>query len=208
LVTKLGPNFTDYRQLADRNATHLCVPCSWTMGGRPPAALRMYSIVARVDQPHPPVVFDKPPYAGGEHLLLTNRKDMRWLATTLADPPDGPWLIAVAETGQKHTAPFAAVNRGRSQWTVQMDAATISSDPQTWRHVLSRTVALRAAGFSAAAIESGRPPFVALKKDGLAAWQEHAPRLAPYVGAPLLHLANYMITKETLGDYTATYPTD
>lgn len=208
LSAKLGPNFTDYRQLAHITGTALCPACSWVTGGKPPNTLRMWSIVARVDQPCPHPTFEKPPYASGEYLQLTNRKDMRWLAATLATPPPGPWLVAVAETGQKHTAPFTAINHGHGPWSIRVDGAGVDADPDTWRLVLSRSAALRAAGFSATAIETGNPPFIALKGDGLAQWRSHAPHIAPHRDTLLLHLANLTITKETLDDHCATYPTD
>lgn len=47
LHTKLGPNFTDYRRLANINGTSLCAACSWALGGKPPKTLRMWTVVAR-----------------------------------------------------------------------------------------------------------------------------------------------------------------
>lgn len=208
LHAAIGPNFTDYRRLARIDGTRMCMACSWTLGGRPPNALRMWSLVARLDQSAPP---SQPgAYAPGSHLHLTNRRDLRWVAQTLANPPgDGsPWLVAVAETGQKHTAPFAKVNYGTDVWSTQLDGCDITSTPGVWRAVLAHTVALRAAGFGPDAIETGQPPVVALTAERLPIWRRHAPALTGHTRTPLLHLANLMITKETLGDYLATYPTD
>lgn len=328
---RLGPNFTDYRLLADVTGRDLCPACSWCLGGKPPRTLRMWTTMVRLDRPveavsrsrvsdranweqiyqiglspvvsqpeleHPhfaamdaevlewsaihegawvsaadapegfahwdqvkksaeawvrtadwdrvaawlpnadelpewqpkrmasaenvaalksvkqPPTIETPPYASGPHLCLTNRKDMRPIAAILANPPrDGsPWLVAVAESGQKHTAPFAPVNHGTGPWTVRMDSTMITSNPDEWRAVISRVAALRAAGFSAVSIETGQPHFAALAGDGLAAWRAHAPHLAPWQaidatqGAPLLHMANLMITKETNEHYLAAYP--
>jgi hypothetical protein len=209
---RIGPNFTDHRRLVDVTGTRLCVACSWTLGGKPPRTLRMWTVVARLDQPAPVVELgDKAvPFVNGEHLLLTNRRDMRWVAYSLAWPPDdgSPWLVAVAESGKKHTAPFTPVNYGSNAWTVVLDGVDIYSTPDQWRHVLSHSVALRSVGLSAADVESGHPSVVALKGDALDVWRTHAPHLAAYLGTPLLHLANMMITRETLGDYIRTYPTN
>lgn len=319
LHMQIGPNFTDYRKLAHVNGTRLCAACSWAFGGKPPNTLRMWTIVARLDQPSPlanlgtvaeegwslvadeyglasttqnpfddlvadehgqlqpltdeeidlftramnftleqresqwvktadlaqleeelgrqadpidlvgkveshrasvwsPPQVPRTPYVYGDYLHLTNRKDMRWVAATLADPPDdgSPWLVSVAESGQKHSAPFTPINRGAKRWTVAWDGIDISSTPAEWRHVLSHSAALRGyhrpdgkwAGFSAAAVESGQPPVVALTGEALNVWRTHAPHLAPYHGTPLLHLANLMITKETMDDYIRDYPTN
>lgn len=203
---RIGPNFTDYRKLAWIDGTRLCAPCSWTLGGKPPRCLRMWTVVARTDVPAPP---SQPgAYAAGTFLHLTNRRDLRWCAATLATPPTGPWLVAVAETGQKHAAPFARVNHGPGVWSIQLDGCDITATPGTWRTVLSRTAALRAAGFRADGIDAGQPSFAALTPGGLAAWRKHWPVLAPHAGTPLLHLANLVITKETLGDYLTTYPAE
>lgn len=208
LHATIGPNFTDYRKLLRIDGTRMCQACSWTLGGRPPNTVRMWSVVARTDVPALP---SRPgAYVTGKHLHLTNRRDLRWVAATLADPPgDGSaWLVAVAETGQKHTAPFTAVNHGNRRWSVQLDGCDITSDPSEWRPALARTAALRAAGFRAEHIESGQPPVGTLTPDRLSVWLTHAAELAPHFGTPLLHLANLMITKETVDHYVGTYPTD
>ena len=216
---KLGPNFTDYRRLTYVNGTRLCAACSWALGGKPPRTLRMWTVVARLDRPAEQLELgDKAvPYVTGDHLLLTNRRDMRPVAGCLADPPvDGsPWLVAVAESGQKHCAPFATINHGAGQWTTSLDGADIASTPDEWRMLLARSAALRGhrdasgkpAGFSAQAVETGQPSVVALQGDALDVWRTHAPHLAAYVDTPLLHLAQLMITKETVDDYIRSYPT-
>lgn len=276
LHAKLGSSFTDYRQLAHIDGTRLCAACSWTYGGKPPKTLRLWSVVARLDQPapradfgtmpdpawtliedpaahgqvdesrwvrindltelaesrnvpaasltlndivgnvetrlrdDPPPEIPRRPYAEGEFLHATNRKDMRWVASTLAAPPaDGsPWLVAVAESGQKHCAPFTAVNHGTGQWTVALDGYPITSTTGQWYTLLAHSAALRKAGFGAAAIETGQPPLIALKDGGLEAWRRHHPHLAAFVDTPLLHLTNLMITKETVDDYITNYPTN
>lgn len=210
LHMRIGPNFTDYRRLLRIDGTRLCAACSWALGGKPPKTLRMWTIVARLDQPAPAVHLGEKavPYVAGQHLLLTNRRDMRPVAAVLADPPgDGsPWLAAVAESGQKHTAPFTPVNHGTGPWTVCLDGVNVSSDPEEWRMLLSHSAVLRKAGFSAQAVESGQPPVVALQGDRLNVWRTHARYLAAYVDTPLLHLTQLMITKETVDDYLRTYP--
>lgn len=208
LHATIGPNFTDYRRLHRIDGTRMCQACSWTLGGRPPRTLRMWSVVARTDVSAPPSQPGSELYAAGPHLHLTNRRDLRWVAATLAQPPaDGsPWLVAVAETGQKHTAPFSAVNHTDRVWTVQLDGCDITCTPSLWRHALAHTVALRAAGFRADSVESGQPQVTALTEARLPVWRQHAPALSGHWGTPLLHLTNLMITKETVGDYLTAYP--
>jgi len=72
------------------------------------------------------------------HLHFTSRADMRVVVDTLADPPEGEWVVSVAESGQKHSLPYAVVNRGRARWRVRMDALDVDA-PATHRAALLRT---------------------------------------------------------------------
>jgi len=76
---------------------------------------------------------------------------MRVVVDTLADPPEGEWVVSVAESGQKHSLPYAVVNRGRAQWRVRMDALDVDATPEDFRHAFAHVCALRARGFSASA---------------------------------------------------------
>jgi len=165
--------------------------------------------LAAVAEPHP-------------GMLLTARNDMRPVAALLASPPDGPWCVAVAESGQKHSLPWAPVNHGQGPWAVQLDAARVPGDPATFRLALSRSAALRKAGFTAAEITAldpggklgsplrekrgGETVTLMTARDRLAAWSAHSAALAPWRGSLVLFLANFMISKETLDDYLAAYP--
>lgn len=205
-VAATVPNhFTDFRLLT-APGTDLCRACTWCLAGKPPATLRMWTLVLRTDTPAPPS--QPAAYAHGTYLHATNRRDMTWVASTLAEPPtDGsPWLVSVAESGQKHSAPFAHLNHGADRWTVRMDGVDVTSTPAEWSTVLANSAALRAAGFTAAEVETTTPSMNRMKGEPLARWGAHAPHLASYARTPLLHLANLMITKESCDHYTRTYP--
>src|SRR5690606_31754397 len=80
------------------------------------------------------------------HLHFTSRADMRVVVDILADPPEGEWVVSVAESGQKHSLPYAVVNRGRARWRVRMDALDADATPEDFRHVFAHVCALRPAG--------------------------------------------------------------
>lgn len=201
---RLNANFSDHRLLADPTTRGLCGPCAWALAGKPPEALRMWSVAATPTVKAP----SSPPNAlwAGEHLQLTTRRDLTWPAQVLADPPAGPWLVAVTESAQRHTVPFSRVNYGAGQWTVRLDGTDITSTPAEWAWLLAITARLRAAGFRASDIESGRPPAPALTPERVGVWDLHAGLIRRWAGTPLLHLANLCITKDTLDDYTIRYP--
>src|SRR5690606_40925114 len=91
------------------------------------------------------------------------------------DPPEGEWVVSVAESGQKHSLPYAVVNRGRARWRVRMDALDVDATPEDFRHVFAHVCALRARGFSAEDIEHLRMLIGRITTGhDLAVWQHHA----------------------------------
>lgn len=199
----LGANFTDrsmFRGVGDR----VCPACLWCCSGKPPATLRMWTIIAAPGVPssQPKAFLQDTP-----GLCLTSRADTTPVIDTLANPPDGDWLVSVAVSGQKHVLPYAAVNRGSGPWTVRMEATNVTGDPDTWRRVVQAAATLRAAGHRDADILAGSPTIAACKTpDDLDWWAAHADTLRPYAGAPLLTLALWALTKGTTDDHTITRP--
>lgn len=135
---------------------------------------------------------------------------MRVVVNTLADPPEGEWVVSVAESGQKHSLPYAVVNRGRARWRVRMDALDVDATPEDFRHVFAHVCALRARGFSAEDIEHLRMPIGRIKTgDDLAVWQHHAEALAPWRSSSLMHLLfSYRIRSTWMSTSTATLRLD
>lgn len=198
--------FTDQDRLADRSADATCYPCAWALAGRPPASLRNWTVacapgagLGKLNPKSAAVVASPRP-----GLLLTARDDMRAVARLLASPPDGPWCVAVAESGQKHSLPWTPVNHGARGWRVRMDALDVHGTPADFAAVLGHVAALRKAGFPASAIEAVDPGG-RLTAQNLPAWREHAGPLSPWQRSPLLHLAAFIPNKEHLDEYCASY---
>lgn len=199
-----GKSFTDPAHLRTRS-DRVCEACAWCVTGKGMDQIRMWTIVARTDETLPP---SNPKAAfAAPHVHFTSRADMRAVIRTLAGPPAGQWVVAVAESGQKHVLPYTPINEGPDRWAVRMDALDITATPGEFRHVLAHTAALRQAGHATDDIRALRPALHRLKTaDDLALWRHHADHLAQWRSSPLLHLATYMISKEILGDLTSTYP--
>lgn len=199
-----GKSFTDPAHLRARS-DRVCEACAWACTGKGMDQVRMWTILARADRTlpasNPKAVF------AAAHLHFTSRADMRAVVETLADPPAGQWLVCVAESGQKHTLPYAQVNRGAGRWRVRMDALDIDAAPRDFRKVFAHAVALRQAGHTADEIEHLAPSFARLKTaDDLNRWRHHASHLAPWRGSPLIHLAVFLINKEHMDDHRTRYP--
>lgn len=202
--TAIGGNFTDQYLLARPDSPRICYACTWVCSGKPPDTIRMWTVAAAPGRGFGPS-HPKSPGWGNSDLLLTARNDMREVVALLADPPDGPWLVSIAETGQKHHLPYARINHGQARWTIRMDAIDITATPAQFRHVLGNTVALRTAGFTAAEIEQLAPQVHKLTAGNLPIWRHHAQQLAPYKGSALLHLTNFVLNKEHLNEYATAY---
>lgn len=199
-----GKSFTDPAHLRARS-DRVCEGCAWAVTGRGMDQVRMWTIVARTDRELPPsnpkAAFDAP------HLHFTSRADMRAVVDTLAHPPDSEWVVSIAESGQKHSLPYAQVNRGRARWRVRMDALDIDATPDEFAHVFAHACALRAAGHTAAEIEHLEPSFARLKTlDAITVWDHHATHLARWRSSPLMHLAVFLPNKEHLNEYRERFP--
>src|SRR5690606_6510573 len=145
-----GKSFTDPAHLRARS-DRVCEGCAWAVTGRGMDQVRMWTTVARAGREWRP--WEPQAARPGRHRHSTSRADMRAAGDTLADPPDSEWVVSVAESGQKHSLPYAQVNRGRGRWRVRMDALDIDATPDEFAHVFAHVCALRRAGFSADDIE-------------------------------------------------------
>jgi len=199
----IGVNF-DHTRAGNRLSTHVCAPCAWAMGGKPPLSLRMWSglAVPGRDMPpnHPKCAFGTPPA-----VHLTNRADMRAVADVLCDPPDGPWVAWIAVSGQKHVLPYTAVNHGSGRWAVQIEDVKAVSTPGEFALLLAHVIRLRQAGFPEAAIFTGNPGTWMDRPERLAAWRTHGEAVKPYADSPVLQLACMIPTKGTIDDLAARY---
>jgi hypothetical protein len=133
----------------------------------------------------------------GTSVCLTNRANPAPIRDVLLDPPSGPWLVTVAYSGQKHVVPYAPINQGGGQWTIRVEDHYVTSTPPQFRHVWEHATQIRKLGVPEDAVMSGDPRYIRTQ-DQLAKWRHHSTELAPYLGSPLLRLALWTITKETM----------
>lgn len=200
-----GGNFADRHLLVRPDSGRICEPCLWSTSGAAAVALRTWTVVA-VEQGSLPQSHPKAPY-DTERLCLTNRANPRPVSSALADPPDGRWVVAVAESSQKHVVLWAPVNHGPGRWTVRMENTPVSSDPDEWTAVLTAAATLRAAGHRADDVADGVPTLSAVRTaDDIAWWDAHQAHLARDRRSPLLALALWCVTKETFDDHARPRP--
>lgn len=148
----------------------------------------------------------KVPVPVSKHLHLCNRRDTSVIIGLLTNPPDDHWAVAVAQSGQKHLLPYTQVNApGTDVWEARWEATNITSTPNRFRRLLGAVAALRVAGHHPDTITRCRPSVPALRGDGLTAWRRHEPTIRPYAGSPIMDLALFLTTKETIHDLANRY---
>lgn len=194
----LGANFTDQSLYLDPRSDRVCGACLWCCSGKPPATLRMWSIVAIPGA----VLPDSNPKAfvqGQRGLYLGARGDTtgRLVAMVLAHPPEDDWLVSVAMSGQKHVLPYATVNHGRGRWSVRVETATVSATPTEWATVHQNARRLCRLGIPADDVRTGIPRYLKTGDD-VRRWQAWDRHLTGYHCSPLLDLALWTLTKGNL----------
>ena len=192
----LGANVPDRGHLRVPSSTRVCTACLWCASGKPPATLRMWTVVAargaRLAVSQPKAWLQDVP-----GLCLTNRANTRPVIGILGDPPGTDWVVSVAVSGQKHVIPYAHVNRGGGPWTIRVEDHSITATPRQWRHVHHHALELRRLGIPADAVQNGEPRYIKTRA-ALDKWRAHNEELSQWHNSPLLTLALWTITKETM----------
>lgn len=193
----LGANFTDRTMFHAPHSSRVCDACLAVCSGKPPATVRMWTIVATPGKTLPPSA-EKAANWIGQHrgICLTSKADTTPVIDTLLNPPDTEWLVSVAESGQKHVLPYAGVNQGPSG-VIRMETLDVPYTCENWEHVFGHSLALRRLGIPAADILTGTPRYLKTRED-LTTWLHHADALKPWENSPLLRLALWAITKKVI----------
>lgn len=77
------------------------------------------------------------------------------IRTWLLDPPQPPFTICIAESGQKHILPWAVEANSRDHFPVQFELDTIYIYRSVFTHLLHKYEYLLELGFSKTEIDSG-----------------------------------------------------
>lgn len=198
----LGKNFTD-RSLITGPGSRVCHACLWACSGKGRESARPWSIAAsRLKKM--PAHADKAQAWAGETpgLCYTTRGNTRPIIDLLLNPPEGEWLASVATSGQKHVLPYATVNAGKESWTVRVETVNVTSTPTEFSEILTTVAKLRQAGHRQDDIKEGAPTIAAIKTEAdLEEWEKQSQRIRHYTHSPVLDLAGWLLTKETINDY-------
>jgi CRISPR type IV-associated protein Csf1 len=122
---------------------------------------------------------------------LPTRADIRgWLL----DPPDPPFRIAIAESGQKHILPWAQTGLDRDYYPVQFELDAIWIRRANLADLLGHYESLMALGFSKTEIDSGDYHSDRLMRaiQSNSDWDSHEQAVAAQRGSRLLALVGYV----------------
>lgn len=191
----ISDSFSAHRDMAIQGGENICGACLWAMTGKPPDTFRMWSVLWRDDGDLPPSRPGAPWSAAGMHL--NNKGDLSAFRSVLIDPPACAWGMAVADSGQIHTLPFARLNAPRCRrWSIRLERNHVTENPSVFRGVVHAVASLIVAGFAKADILSGQPSIHALARGGAAAWLEHSQIVTRVANSPVLELACTVVRKE------------
>lgn len=189
-----GSSFTDHDVAAVPTSPWVCCACAWTMTGRPPDTLRLWSLLW-VDGAELAPSHEKAPQLGPS-IHLQNKADPSLFMTALCCPPDRPWAMAVADSGQIHVIPHAVVNfPGDGGWRVRFERVDVVSTTREFRDLHSVITDLIVAGFSKTDI-AGEPSIGKLARCGIDVWRRADKYLSRYRGGAVLDLALFLTRKE------------
>lgn len=200
-----GGNFTDFDSAKSPQSDCVCVPCLWSMSGKPPDTLRMWSVLFREDG-KTSYTHEKAPITH-PGLAFMNKSDMREAINMLLNPPDCAWFLALSDSGKIHTTPFAEMNHGLA-WTIRLERENISLNSTVFPDIFRTAGRLYMLGFSKAEILSGDCAVgkIAKQAENLPLIRELFWKLRIYTHSPILKLATFLLKKDYIHEYIETEP--
>ncbi len=175
----IKPTFTDGSLARAPHSEVICKACAFCLSYR---ELRNYSIVAT------PISL--------KHPIRAELRDM------LLDPPEPPFAICAAVSGQKWLHIKADVAYSRDYYPVQMEDTPVLVKPATLAGILEPVEELYAGGFRKSAykdmpgeIEDGAYESWKIKQFGIGRWEELENIIAPWRGTRIFQLALFVAQK-------------
>jgi CRISPR type IV-associated protein Csf1 len=173
----LGSSYTDWSRHKCPESDHICPACAFTMmlnTASHRCCLFRYSFVA-----------DK-------QLHICNRKEMR---DYLINPPEPPFVMAVAVSQKKHIAFKSMVSYDRENFFCNLEEEQIQVNRQEAKDIISVCEALRGIGFTKDEISAGRIRFDKIKKFKLDAYDKINHLLRSIIGTRLFALCLFVAQK-------------
>ena len=163
--------FADIGRAAVPSSSVVCDHCTWALAQK---ALRTHSIlVAEGVLSHP------------------SRAEIR---AALLDPPEPPFLLLIAVSGQKWLHFKGKVAMSRDRFPVLLEELPVVVEPVIFRVLLQVVERLRGC-FTSAEIASGHYPPVKIQRYGIGRWETDEAVVSSWRGNRLLDLALHVAQK-------------
>jgi len=168
----IKPTFTDADFAQSPQSDVVCEYCNWALSWR---TLRNYSILAT-----------------GQGLQHPSRPELR---EVLLSPPEPPFLLCIATSGQKWLYFKAKVSFRRQNYPVMLEEVPVTVNTELLAKVLKPVETLYGSGFSKAEILSGEYKPVNINKFGMRRWEDAENQITKYRGTRMFELAVFVAQK-------------
>lgn len=194
-------SFSGHQDMQWLESEAVCRACAWSMEGRPPNTLRMWSILYREDIEAAPSNPSAPDC--GPLVHLENKRNLDAMAQALLDPPKGPWCLSIADSGKIHILPYTPMNTGedRRRWIVRIERENVHGTSDGFGRIMHHMSILVGAEFFKSHILSRDPPPSELVRKGINTWRENIVCLPVFGGTPLERLALMIIRKDNANEW-------
>ena len=198
---QIPDSFRDYDNGRRQDADCVCAACLWSMAGKPPNTLRMWSVVWCSGGGLPKPSDARAPFSSA-NVWMGSKGDLRAALEVTLSPPAKPWAVSLADSGKIHIIPYVPV-ASAATWSIRLERHTIHEDVRRWREVVFKVAALLVAGHSKSAILAGEPhPSVWMKAEAMEAWARHYPTLETCQTSPLLEAAVFLLRDVYAHEFT------
>lgn len=167
----IKPTFTDHPYARGHGSASICAGCAFCLSAR---ELRNYSILATAN-------------------TIQHPTRAEWRAH-LANPPEPPFVMCLAVSGQKHLTFKAPVNLEREHFTVLLEEREIFVSPDRIEQAVEAVEALYAY-FTKEEIATGRYSQHRIRECGIARWERLEAGVENWRGRPLFDLALFVAQK-------------
>lgn len=135
--------------------------------------------------------FSTPPFEDGL-LRVENLPTRENIREWLTNPPEPPFTICIAVSGQKHTYPFAVESNSRDTFPVLFEESLIYLNRERFTNILDIVESLLALGFNKTEISTGEYSQSKLLKTDLSLWRSHESKIEPIRKSEIFSLAMFV----------------
>ena len=198
----LGEYFTDKSRARVPQSPYMCDFCAWAIKLRcwyfnlskrawSKLFARGWSSLLLGDRLAAPTIAGEHTEKGITLPVVSNLPTRAQMRDWLLNPPEPPFTIAIAESGQKHILPWAQEGHSRDYYPVQFEMDCLWVDRAQFEALLGHYEALMGLGFSKTEITSGQYHSDRLMR-AINAYNPHDAAVEPHRGSRLLALAGHV----------------